>query len=457
MLLRTLLADLFRSRKNIDVSRWGFDINHHGHMEIDGCDVASIANEYGTPTHVVSKKKLIQNCALIKGAFSDSFQSFEIFYSYKTNCVPGILRLIHEQGIGAEVISPYELWLALTLGVPGERIIFNGPHKTTQSIETAIRNRVKLLNVDSLTDIHKILDVCKETGTSANIGVRLCPTSGWSAQFGLNMKNGEAIAGFDLLARNRDLLSLKAIHIHIGSQITDHKIFARAITEVIKFLDRSKKTLMKNIKYLDVGGGFGVSTVREIGGLERRICDLTKRPFSAPNPNICPSIEDFAKIISDAFQYCADKFDFSPPTVAIEPGRVITSGAQALLLSVQAIKKRKTPTVILDGGKMNITYPTSFEYHEIFVSNKMRAVPEYFYNLVGRTCTPSDTIYSRKRLPPLDDGDIIAIMDAGAYFSSFSNSFAFPRPCIVLADNGRTTMLRKRETFDAMVSRDIFQ
>jgi diaminopimelate decarboxylase len=151
----------------------------------------------------------------------------------------------------------------------------------------------------------------------------------------------------------------------------------------------------------------------------------------------------------------ANLFPNGPPTVIVEPGRAITSNTQVLLLSVRVMKLRKPPIAILDGGKMNITFPTAFEYHEVLAANKMREPADCNYRLVGRTCTPSDVVYDNKRLPALAEGDVIAVMDAGAYFTSFSSDFAFPRPSVVLADSGKETLLRERETFEGMVARDI--
>ncbi len=454
MSFRSQIANLFVKRQNLDISQWGFDVNSLGHLVIDGCDVVTTATEHDTPLHLVSRRKLIENCTGIKQACTRSRLKFEIFYSYKTNCVPGILSQIHEQAIGAEVISPYELWLAQRLGMPGDRIIFNGPHKTEQSLKMAVDNQVKLINLDSLTDIHRLLKVCKATNSVANVGIRLCPTSGWRAQFGLDMDNGEAIEGLKLLADNRELANLKGVHLHLGSQVTDLSVYARVITDALTFLYRADPVLFSAIEYIDSGGGFGVATVREIGGLERKLCDLMGLPFAPPKPADSPSMEQFITTISDAIQSVAGSGTSPLPTAIIEPGRFLTSNSQVLLLGVRAVKRRNPPAVILDGGKMNITYPASFEYHEAFVANKMHEDANIAHNLVGRTCTPSDTIYAAKKLPHLEVGDLVALMDTGAYFSSFSNSFAFPRPAIVLADSGQTRTLRVRETFEAIISRD---
>ncbi len=440
----------------LDTSHWNCQVNPKGHLEMDGCDLISVADQYGTPIHVVSRQQLIGNCERAKAALRKTLRKVELFYSYKTNCVPGVLRLIHEQGIGAEVISPYELWVALRLGLPGERIIYNGPNKTKESLETAIQQGVKLINIDSLTDLRNTLEACRTHELVANIGVRLCPTQGWSAQFGLSLHNGEAAEGLRLIEQNRDCLEFKAIHVHLGSLITDKSLFQKTIAEIVSFLRAAGGGIGERLQYLDLGGGYGVPMVREIGGIERRLSGLMRRPFRPPDPGQCPSVEDFGNAMSETLEQHASSFPNGRPTIIVEPGRALTSNTQVLLLGVRAMKRRKTPVAILDGGKMNITFPTSFEYHHVLVANKMRERAAGRYDLVGRTCTPSDVVYHNQILADLAEGDVIAIMDAGAYFTSFSNDFAFPRPPVVLAHDGATTILRQREAFEGMVARDVF-
>ncbi|UCG88841.1 MAG: hypothetical protein JSW71_10015 [Gemmatimonadota bacterium] len=437
-----------------NLSLWDCVVNSKGHLEMDGCDLVSVAREHGTPIHVVSKRSLSANCDEAQRSLSRSLREVEVFYSYKTNCVPGVLEIIHGHGIGAEVISPYELWVALKLGVPGEKIIYNGPHKTKDSLTTAIRNDAKLINLDSLTDIRNAADVCRAHGLTANVGVRLCPSYGWSAQFGLSMRNEEANSGLRLIKENGECLRLKGFHVHLGSQITDMSLFRKALAEVLAFVQETPEGTRKDLQYLDVGGGFGVPMVREIGGIERRLSAIGRRPFRAPDPDQCPGFDEFGTAIAETLEQYTDLFKGGGPTVIVEPGRAITSNTQVLLLGVRVVKQRKIPIAILDGGKMNITFPTSFEYHQILAASRMRESADNSYKLVGRTCTPSDLLYENARLPTVEEGDIIAVMDAGAYFTSFSNDFAFPRPPIILLDNGATSVLRRRETFEDVAARD---
>ena len=439
-----------------NLSHWDCVVNSDGHLEAGGCDLVAVAREHGTPVHVVSKRALLANCQAAQRSLRKSLKNVEVFYSYKTNCVPGVLNIIHGQGIGAEVISPYELWVALKLGVPGEKIIYNGPHKDPDSLAIAFRNDAKLVNLDSLTDIRNAVEVCRAHGLTANVGVRLCPSYGWSAQFGLSMESDEADQGLRLIEQNKDCLRLRGFHVHLGSQITDLSLYRRAVAQVLGFLRQAKGSSFGELQYLDVGGGFGVPTVREVGGVERRLSGLAHRPFRPPDPDQCPSFEQFGTAIAETLAQYTGLFPDNGPIVIVEPGRAITSNTQLLLLGVRVVKQRKVPIAILDGGKMNITLPASFEYHQILAASKMRGTADRSYKLVGRTCTPSDLVYENVKLPNLDEGDVIAIMDAGAYFTSFSTDFAFPRPPVVLVHEGATTVLRRRETFEDVVARDLF-
>ncbi|NNG03138.1 MAG: hypothetical protein HKM95_03445 [Inquilinus sp.] len=422
-------------------------------MELDGYDLVEVARDHGTPTHVASKRRLLDNCERVSSVFGAALHDCEVFYSYKTNCVPGLLRLIHDQGIGAEVISPYELWLAIELGLPGRRIIYNGPHKSKESLGLAIGNDLKLINADSMSDLMAIAEVCRTIGRSANIGLRLCPRRGWNAQFGFQMHNGEAAAGLRFIAENEAVLKLKGIHLHLGSQIGDRSVFGHALDEALAFMSETGAMADGRIEYLDLGGGYPVPTVRDVGGLERRICRLLGRPWAPPRPGSLPNLSDVAAIMAATLRRYTDGMA-RPPTVIVEPGRAITSGAQILLLAVRALKPRAPPIAILDGGKMNITVPTSFEFHHVLAANRMREPSLRNYRLVGRTCTPSDLVYDAVRLPELSEGDVLAVMDAGAYFTSFSSDFAYPRPPVLLADAGSVTVLRDRESFVGIAARD---
>ena len=134
----------------MNIARWGLAVNDAGHLVLGGCDIVDLADRYGTPLHVVDEAALRRTYRSFVQSFSASYPRVDVFYSYKSNCVPGVLAILHSEGCGAEVISPYELWLARRLGVDPSRIIYNGVNKSFEDLRGAIEVGVRLVNVDSL-------------------------------------------------------------------------------------------------------------------------------------------------------------------------------------------------------------------------------------------------------------------------------------------------------------------
>src|SRR5262245_16393748 len=134
----------------MDIALWGLDTNSGDHLVLAGCDLVELAHTYGTPLHVVDATRLRLNYQSVLQAFQNSYPSVKIFYSYKTNCIPGVLALLHREGCGAEVTSPYELWLALQLGLEPTAIIYNGVNKSVDDLRRAVQAGVGLINIDSV-------------------------------------------------------------------------------------------------------------------------------------------------------------------------------------------------------------------------------------------------------------------------------------------------------------------
>ena len=457
MRYKYIIKSILGTTSNLEPKEWGLSINENDCIVLDGVILNSVSEEYQTPLHVISKNKLINNCQKVISAFTEKNMACEIYYSYKTNCVPMVLQIIHQQGIGAEVISDYELWLALQIGVLPENIIYNGPDKSEESLELCVKEQIKALHIDSLDELNKLLVICKKVGKPANIGLRIRPTRGWVAQLGLDVKSNEVSEAVEIISQNRDILNLKGVHVHLGSQVSDIKLYTGTINEIARIIKEIQKTLGISIEYVDLGGGFGVPTVRDITGLERILCSFLKKPFSKPETQQTPTVEEFGRTIIRAHMDAYEKLNLEAPKLVVEPGRLITSNAEILLLKVKAIKRSRqygSGILILDGGRMNITVPTYFEYHEIIVINNYKHQKNKLYSLYGRTCTPSDLLYKYKYLSEVKVGDILAVMDAGAYFTSFANSFAFARPGIVLIDGGKTVLARERESFESRILLD---
>lgn len=447
---------------------WGLNTSDKGHLMIGSCDAVELADEYGTPLYVINETHLKENYDRFYRAFASRYPKVEVYYSYKTNCIPVVLQALHERGAKAEVISGYELWLALKLGISPDSIVFNGPNKTDEELATAIRHGVKLINVDSIAEIERIDQIAGELDLKANLGIRICPgvvpkgmnpftaTGSRKAHFGLDLKTGEAFKAFEKAASATNI-NLLAMHCHIGSGVKDAGAYAQAVTKMLRLAGEVKSKLGKDIEYLDLGGGFGTPGHHDITGLQLLLYQVINRMPAPPQPSNCPSIEDFARIITETVDKQCREYSLAQPTLILEPGRRITGDSQVLLLKVGRIKERPgvAKFVITDGGMLSTSLMLFAEYHKVFTANKMDATSDTEYVIFGRLCASADLLYKGIKLPRLAENDVLAVMDTGAYFVSTSNNFAYPRPPVVMAKDGEVRVIREGESFEDLIRKDV--
>lgn len=435
---------------------WGIQVESQKHLVIQDCDAVALAHRYGTPLYVVDKNKLEKTYRHFYSSFAEKYPRVEVSYSYKTNPLPRVIHALHQFGAGAEVISEFELWLALRLGVDPEKIIYNGPAKTKKSLEIAVSKNIKLINIDNLAEIDLIDRLAGQYGVRQRVGVRVITSVGWSSQFGLSVRSNAALEAFQRLAGKKNLVAC-GIHIHLGTGIHDVGTYLQAIREVLDFSRLLHRELKISIEYFDFGGGFGVPTVKPYSQIDYKLVQNNFPPRMVEFKHQV-ALETYAGAITDLVsKYDPGRGD-RLPTLVFEPGRAITSSAQLLLLEVLGIKKGigEVDTVILNGGK-NITMPLGYEYHEIFAASRMMEPPAEEYNLFGPLCHPADIVFKRKKLPRLAPGDLLAVMDAGAYFVPNQMNFSNPRPAVVMVDSGREELIRKHESFEDIIAGDLLQ
>jgi diaminopimelate decarboxylase len=430
---------------------WGASVNAEGHLSIGGCDVAELARRFGTPLYVVDEHKLRRDYEKFVGGFRRRYPHIELGYSYKTNPLPGVIAALHRFGALAEVISYYELWLALQLGVAPENIIFNGPAKTAEAIELAIARRVKLINVDGLDEIDAVAAAAARHGIVQPVGVRVVTSVGWQAQFGLRLRSGEARDAFDRIARHASLRPV-GLHVHLGTGIKHVPTYLQAIREMLDFARALERETGTRPTYFDFGGGYGVPTVQPFDQWDSRLMQ-NNLPVGPVETAHTPAIDDYAVPIAALMReyYPEDRL----PTIAFEPGRAISSSAQSLILQVLTVKRDRdgTTRLILNGGK-NYALPTGYEYHEFLPASNMNAPPDVPVNVYGPLCHPGDVLAVQKPFPRTAAGDLVAVMDAGAYFVPNQMNFSNPRPAAVMVADGQARLLRERESFDDMVRLD---
>jgi diaminopimelate decarboxylase len=456
--LRAIVAHDRRRRTSLGMldsdlhpANWDAEIGPEGHLVIGGCDTVELARRFGTPLHVVDRARLRTNFDGFASAFRSQGLAVEVGYSYKTNPLPGVLRTLHGFGAWAEVISHFELWLALALDVPPDKIVFNGPGKTQEAIELAVSRGVSIINVDNEDEIDWIARCALKHRRRQRVGVRVITSVGWSSQFGLGIAAGAAQRAFERIGAHSHL-EAAGLHVHLGTGIRDITVYARAVREVLQFARVLRQALGIEIKFFDLGGGFGVPTVRPYSEWDMRLMHSGQRP-TVTDVSSAASMADYARVIAALFARYAPPGE--PPLVFFEPGRAITSSAQTLLVETLAIKPAAANSfnVICNGGK-NIAMPLGYEYHELFAAGNPAGKGEFPYDLFGPLCHPGDVLFKGKRLPRLEPGDVIAIMDAGAYFVPNQMNFSNPRPAAVMVQGGEATLIRSRETFEDIVAHD---
>jgi len=432
---------------------WGMAVSRAGHLVLQDCDLVDLAQTHATPLHVVNHARLVADYRAFVEAFRRHIPRVELATSYKTNPLPGVLQALHDAGTWAEVISHFELWLALQLKIDPQRIILNGPGKGRESVELGISRGIGLINIDAPDEIPWVVDSARRHGIKQRVGLRVVTSVGWSAQFGTRIDNGESLAAFEEIVRHPELVP-SGLHLHLGTGIKNVDAYAQAIRQVLEFARVLRDRLGVRIECIDLGGGFAVPTVRSLDEWDGRMVSLGY-PARMAVPADCPRVDDYAAPISRLIREFYPGPDESLPQILFEPGRAITSAAQTLLLRVLTVKASRTgvPKLILDGGK-NITMPLGWETHQMFAASRLNEPATEVYDLYGPLCHPGDVVARYKRLPPMKAGDLIAIMDAGAYFIPNQMNFSFPRAPAVMVQGGRVREIRKREAFADIVRLD---
>jgi diaminopimelate decarboxylase len=368
--------------------------------------------------------------------------------------------------MGCEVMTPYELELALRLGCPPARIIVNGPAKTMAFLMACVRAGVRLIIADSIEELRDLEETAAACGTTVEVLFRVNPDvvpkgmnrgtatgSRKGCAFGLDLVGGELPVAFRLLG-SLPHIRFAGVQMHIGTGIRKACEYRRALRRLGKIRAAADEHGAR-IRVVDVGGGFGSPTAREFGTMEFLVFQAMDR---LPGRDEAPLADTIPEFIGEIARSVRDIFgDEDPPELLYEPGRCIASGNQFLLLTALHTKERPGAGrwIVLDGGLSTVTLPTYYEHHDVILCNDLRRPLEQRATLIGPACFAGDVIYKNKMMPRVHRGDVLALMDAGAYFTALESSFGFPRPAIVAVSGAECRLVRTRETFEEMTGRDI--
>ncbi len=444
-----------------DPAQWGLE-RRHGHLHLDGQNLVELADRYGTPLHVVSARALQRRVGELRQSLAAYPGDVRICYSYKTNRVAGVLRVLHRAGCGAEVVDDLELRLAERLGVPAEQIVLNGPNKRVAELEYAVQKGVGLIVVDGFAEIEQLAAIAAATSQPVSVALRICPdvkprgmnlssmTGSRRNQFGFDLRAGEASRAVRAVLKHPQL-RLRGTMAHIGSGIRDLRSIRRSVDRLLD-LQLEAREAGAEADLLDVGGGLGTRMSREFTTFELLTYLALGHLPRFPHPAPVDLITRYGSMLTQAVTAGCWRRGLRLPTLVLEPGRTLVSDAQLLLLRVGAVRIR--PGIgrfaLTDGGAMTVSMMFLSEHHALLLANREAPVRGRT-QVVGRLPSPMDIVYRGAPLPHLEAGDLLAVMDAGAYFTATETTFGGPRPAVILIDEAGPRCVRRRETFEDRV------
>jgi len=410
--------------------------------EIDGVAVKDILKEFGSPVFVISEQTISSTYQNAYQAFSTRYPKVQFAWSYKTNYLDAICRTYHKLGSWAEVVSGFEYHKALSNGVAGNHIIFNGPDKSDEDLKLAIENK-SLIHIDHFDELYSILKLADETENKPRVSIRVNMDAGiypiWE-RFGFNFENGDAWN-----AINRLMLSEKVdfmgLHTHIGTYIMAAWAYGNAANKLCQLAVKIEKKFNHYIKYIDMGGGFASKN--------------TLKGAYLPGSDTCPSFNDYAESITSAIISSEINPDHMP-TLFLETGRALIDDAGYLLGSILANKRLTTgrASMVLDIG-VNMLF-TSFWYEHLVHPAEDTSQYTEDTTLYGPLCMNIDVIRESLPFPTMKKGQNVVISRIGAYNMTQWMQFINHRPPIIMIDHdGQTHLIRKRETNESITREEV--
>jgi len=396
-------------------------------------DVTALAGTVGTPFYVYSAATLRRHIRVLREAFAgiDTL----IAYAMKANSNQAVLTLLGKEGAGADVVSGGELERAVAAGIPPGRIVFSGVGKTFAEMRRALELGIHCFNLESEPELERLSDVAVSMGMTAPVSVRINPDVDAGTHAKISTGKAENKFGIpferarEVYARIAALPGVRAmgVDMHIGSQITDMRPFDNAFALLAELI-RDLKAAGHDIRHADVGGGLGIPYHHD--------------EAAPPDPMA------YAEIVKRHIGPLGIK-------LVLEPGRLITGNAGILVTRVEYVKAGKKTFVIVDAAMNDLIRPTLYEAHHDIQPVVHSNLPAITADIVGPVCETGDFIAQDRRIEGVEEGDLLAVMSAGAYgavmASTYNSRALIPE---VLVDGARWHVIRPRKSIAELIALD---
>ncbi len=424
------------------------EVNKQGHLVIGGCDVVDLAEEFGTPLYLFDESTLRHKCREFKDEFCKYYPDTLVIYACKAFLNRALALMFKEEGLGLDVVSAGELSIAQSVDFPLDKVYFHGNNKTPEELSLALDLGVGRIVVDNFYEVELLNKLAGDKGIRQDILLRLTPgvdphthqyttTGTMENKFGFPLATGQAEEAVKqaLSASNLNLLGL---HFHLGSPVSEIQPYELAMELVLGFARGMSQKFGFDLREFDIGGGFAV-------------------PYTADSE--VPTIGEYARALTGKLSSLVSGLGLSRPRLIIEPGRAIVAQAGLALYKIGAIKEIHgiKKYVCVDGGMSDNIRPALYgAKHEAVVANKALESERNMVTIAGKLCESGDILVKDVNLPTVRPGDVIAIPVCGAYSIPMSSNYnAMPRPAIVMVKEGQARSIRRRETYQDLMSLDL--
>jgi diaminopimelate decarboxylase len=366
----------------------------------------------------------------------NNYKYVRIYYAAKANTNLSVLRILQSEGAYLDTVSPGEVFMGLSSGYTPDRILFTGTNVRNDELKFLAGTNITV-NVDSQSELDRLLKIAVPPIVSVRINPEVgaghhshCITAGPESKFGLMEE--EALKAYATAKKAR--VERFGIHMHIGSGILDVEPYVMAMEKLLAIAKRVHEEVGVEFEFVDIGGGLGV-------------------PYNPEDKEL--DLSEFSSKIVVSFKNKVKEYGLGKPFLCVEPGRYLVCDASILLTSVNTIKVTPSKKFVgVDAGFNTLVRPTMYgSYHPILVANKVAQADKETYDVVGPICESGDALAKDRALPKVEEGDLLAVLNAGAYGFSMSSQYnSRPRAAEVMIRQGKAVIVRQREQLSDLMS-----
>ncbi|MCC6177148.1 MAG: diaminopimelate decarboxylase [Chloroflexi bacterium] len=419
-------------------------VDARGHLIVGGCDTVELAREFGTPLYLYDERTIRTRAAEYRDTLATAYPNSLVIYASKAFTSPMLLQILAQEGLGLDVVSGGELYVAKQAGFPMERVYFHGNNKAADELALALDLGIGRFVVDSFYELDLLGRLAENRGVKAPILLRLSPgidahthdyrkTGILDSKFGFPISTGQAEEAVRKAAATPSL-DLLGFHAHVGSQIFELSPYEETIRVVLDFAVEMRDRHGVQLREMSPGGGWGIAYT----------------PEDDPRPT-----REVGTTVGETLHAELARRGLGEPRVFVEPGRSIVGQAGVALYTVGGIKRIPGLRVYasVDGGMADNIRPAIYgSRYEAIVANRANAPADEVVTIAGKYCESGDILIRDINLPTLQSGDILAVPASGAYNLAMSSNYNMAlKPAVVLVKNGEARLMRRRQTYDDLL------